>query len=147
MRKLLVLFSLVIGLSLLAPSPVFAKDEEDEEEDHRSKKEKTIPKSTLDRAFVSEITALTEAETMLKTISDAKSAKTVKTKLMHKFSLLRPLVGGTDAQLEELARAQNRVSAVMWELKKEPYFEEEKLQELWTVMTHHFARRSANLLK
>lgn len=147
MRKLLVLFSLVIGLSLLAPSPVFAKDEEDEEEDHRSQKEKTVPKSTLDRAFVTEITALTEAETMLKTISDAKSAKTVKTKLMHKFSLLRPLVGGTDAQLEELARAQNRVSAVMWELKKEPYFEEEKLQELWTVMTHHFARRSANLLK
>ena len=147
MRKLLVLFSLVIGLSLLAPSPVFAKDEEDEEEDRRSRKEKTIPKSTLDRAFVSEITALTEAETMLKTISDAKSAKTVKAKLMHKFSLLRPLVGGTDAQLEELARAQNRVSAVMWELKKEPYFEEEKLQELWTVMTHHFARRSANLLK
>ncbi|MBE6416152.1 MAG: hypothetical protein E7032_06420 [Akkermansiaceae bacterium] len=147
MRKLLVLFSLVIGLSLLAPSPVFAKDEEDEEEDRRSRKEKTVPKSTLDRAFVTEITALTEAETMLKTISDAKSAKTVKAKLMHKFSLLRPLVGGTDAQLEELARAQNRVSAVMWELKKEPYFEEEKLQELWTVMTHHFARRSANLLK
>lgn len=146
MRKLLVLFSLVIGLSLLAPSPVFAKDD-DEDEDRRSKKEKIAPKSTLDRAFVSEIAALTEAETMLKTISDAKSAKTVKTKLMHKFSLLRPLLGGTDAQLEELARAQNRVSAVMWELKKEPYFEEEKLQELWTVMTHHFARRSANLLK
>jgi exodeoxyribonuclease VII small subunit len=90
-----------------------------------------------------EIKALTEAETMLKTISDAKSAKAVKTKLMHKFSLLRPIQGGTEAQLLELARAQNRVSAVMWDLKKEPYFESGGLQELWTVMTHHYARRSA----
>lgn len=135
MRKIFLLLTVLMGLSLWAPAPAFAK------------KDKPGPMSTLDRAFKAEITALTEAETMLKTISDARSAKNVKTKLMHKFSLLRPILGGTDAQLEELARAQNRVSAVMWELKKEPYFEEVNLQELWTVMTHHFARRSANLLK
>lgn len=98
----------------------------------------------LDRPFMQEIKALGEAETMLKTISDAKSAKTVKVKLMHKFSMLRPLLHGTDAQLEALARAQNKVSAIMWEMKKQPYFESENMQELWTVMTHHFSRRSAN---
>lgn len=98
----------------------------------------------LDRAFTAEIKALGEAETMLKTISDAKSAKNVKTKLMHKFSLLRPLLHGNDAQLEALAAAQNKVSAIMWEMMKQPYFESEGMQELWTVMTHHFARRSAN---
>lgn len=135
MRKIFLLLTVLMGLSLWAPAPAYAK------------KETPGPMSTLDRAFKTEITALTEAETMLKTISDAKSAKNVKTKLMHKFSLLRPLLGGTDAQLEELARAQNRVSAVMWELKKEAYFEEVNLQELWTVMTHHFSRRSAGLLK
>lgn len=146
MRKIFLLLSLIMGLSLMVPAPVFAKDDEEEEE-RSSKKGKAVSSANLGRAFTAEIAALAEAETMLKTISDAKSAKNVKTKLMHKFSLLRPILSGTDAQLEELARAQNRVSAIMWDLKKEPYFEEENLQELWTVMTHHFARRSANLLK
>ena len=145
MRKKLLLLSLVMGLSVLAPAPLCAKD--DDEESRSERKTKPVPAANLGRAFKAEITALTEAETMLKTISDAKSAKTVKSKLMHKFSLLKPILHGTDAQLEELARAQNRVSAIMWDLKKEAYFEEENLQELWTVMTHHFARRSANLLK
>ncbi len=145
MRNILLLLSLLMGVSLVAPAPLFAKDDEEKESSARNAKK--VSSANLDRAFKAEITALTEAETMLKTISDAKSAKSVKSKLMHKFSLLRPILHGSDAQLEELARAQNRVSAVMWDLKKEPYFEEEKLQELWTVMTHHFARRSANLLK
>ena len=143
MRKIFLLLSLVTGVALVSPAPVFAKDDDDKD----AKKEKAVSTAGLGRAFTAEIAALAEAETMLQTISDAKSAKTVKTKLMHKFSLLRPILNGTDAQLEELARAQNRVSAVMWDLKKEPYFEEVNLQELWTVMTHHFARRSANLLK
>lgn len=80
---------------------------------------------------------------MLKTVSDAKSAKEVKKKLMSRFSQLKPLLHGTDNELEELARAQNKVSAIMWEMMKQPYFESENMQELWTVMTHHFARRSA----
>lgn len=142
MRSFILMLYVLPGLLMLTPWPAFARDDEDEE--RRGKKERAIPQASLNRAFKSEITALTEAETMLKTISDAKSAKDVKSKLMHRFSLLRPIIGGSDAQLEELARAQNRVSAVMWDLMKEPYFESENLQELWTVMTHHFARRSAN---
>ena len=143
MRKLFHLLFALMGLALLAPAPVFADDEE--EADKRSSKPLNRgAEAALSRAFAQEIKALTEAESMLKTISDAKSAKDVKKKLMQKFSLLRPLLNGSDAQLEELAVAQNRVSAIMWEMMKQPYFETENMQELWTVMTHHFARRSAN---
>ncbi len=131
MHRLLLLLAAIAGLSLLAPAPLSARDDDP-------------AMAGLDRPFMQEIKALGEAETMLKTISDARSAKTVKVKLMHKFSMLRPLLHGTDAQLEALARAQNKVSAIMWEMKKQPYFESENMQELWTVMTHHFARRSAN---
>lgn len=131
MRKLLLLVVSALGLAVLAPAPLCAKGD-------------NAPSANLDRAFRAEITALTEAETMLKTISDEKSAKTVKAKLMHKFSLLRPILHGTVPQLEELARAQNRVSAIMWDMTKQPYFESQNMQELWTVMTHHFSRRSAN---
>lgn len=139
MRRFLLLLYVVMGGLLLTPAPAYAKDDEDKND----KKARTAHTAGLDRAYKAEIAALVEAETMLKTISDAKSAKSVKAKLMHKFALLRPIIGGTDAQLEELARAQNRVSAVMWSLMKEPYFEEENLQELWTAITHPFSRRSA----
>ena len=128
----LILAVAVLGGAVLAPAPLYAKEEVE------------VSTAGLDRAYTAEIKALAEAESMLKTISDAKSAKTVKAKLMHKFSLLRPLLHGNDAQLEALARAQNKVSDIMWEMMKQPYFEEENMQELWTVMTHHFSRRSAN---
>ena len=123
-------------LLLLTPAPVSAKDEEESADPN------TIA-AVADRGFANELKALAEAETMLKTVNDAKSAKEVKKKLMRKFSYLRPLLNGTDPQLEALAAAQNKVSAIMWEMMKEPYFESEGMQELWTVITHHFARRSA----
>ncbi len=131
-NSFLILAVAVLGCAVLAPASLFAKDEVE------------ISTAGLDRAYTAEIKALAEAESMLKTVSDAKSAKAVKVKLMHKFSLLRPLLHGNDAQLEALAVAQNKVSAIMWEMMKQPYFEEENMQELWTVMTHHFSRRSAN---
>lgn len=134
MRKSLILLTAVVGFGLLMPMPGSAREDVGA----------SVPTAGLDRAFTIEIKALAEAESMLKTISDAKSAKQVKVKLMHKFSLLRPLLHGTDAQLEALAAAQNKVSAIMWDMMKQPYFESENMQELWTVMTHHFARRSAN---
>ncbi len=137
MRNHFFLLVAAIGVAAVSFAPASARDDDE-------KNAKVTPaQANLGRAFTAEIKALAEAESMLKTISDAKSAKAVKAKLMHKFSLLRPINGGTEAQLLELARAQNRVSAVMWDLKKEPYFEEENLQQLWTVMTHHYARRSA----
>ena len=138
MRNLFFLLVAAVGVAVVAPAPAYARDDDDDKPTKAP-----VNQANLSRAFISEIKALTEAETMLKTISDEKSAKAVKVKLMHKFSLLRPINGGTEEQLMELACAQNRVSAVMWDLKKEPYFETADLQQLWTVMTHHYARRSA----
>ena len=137
MRNFFFLLVAAVGVAVLAPAPVFAKDDE------KSGKG-AAPQVSLSREMKAELAALLEAETMLKTISDAKSARNVKNRLMYKFSVLRPILNGTEPQLEELARAQNRVSAVMWDLMKEPYFESEDLQQLWTVITHHFARRSAD---
>lgn len=136
MRRFLLLLTVTMGLGLMAPAPVSAKDEEETADPNTSA-------AMADRGFANELKALAEAETMLKTVNDAKSAKEVKKKLMRKFSYLRPLLNGTDPQLEALAAAQNKVSAIMWEMMKEPYFESEGMQELWTIITHHFARRSA----
>lgn len=130
MRRFILLATVALGLAVLSPEPVFAKGDD-------------AAYAGLDQAYTREIKALAEAETMLKTVTDTRSAKSVKAKLMHKFSLLKPLLHGNDAQLEALAKAQNRVSAIMWEMMKQPYFEEENMQELWTVMTHHFSRRSS----
>ena len=131
MRRFILLATVALGLAVLSPGPVFAKGDDD------------AAYAGLDQAYTREIKALAEAETMLKTVTDTRSAKSVKAKLMHKFSLLKPLLHGNDAQLEALAKAQNRVSAIMWEMMKQPYFEEVNMQELWTVMTHHFSRRSS----
>ena len=132
MRRFLLLLTVTMGLGLVVPAPLSAKEDD------------SIAASvSMDKGFTNELKALAEAETMLKTVNDAKSAKEVKKKLMRKFSYLRPLLNGTDPQLEALAVAQNKVSAIMWEMMKEPYFESEGMQELWTVITHHFARRSA----
>ena len=131
MRRILLPAVAALGLAVLAPAPAVAKGDD------------AAAYAGLDAAYTREIKALAEAETMLKTVTDTRSAKSVKPKLMHKFSLLKPLLHGYDAQLEALAKAQNRVSAIMWETMKQPYFEEENMQELWTVMTHHFSRRSS----
>ncbi len=131
MRRILLPAIAALGLAVLAPVPAAAAKGDD------------AAYAGLDPAYTREIKALTEAETMLQTVTDTSSAKSVKAKLMHKFSLLKPLLHGNDAQLEALAKAQNRVSAIMWEMMKQPYFEEVNMQELWTVMTHHFSRRSS----
>ena len=131
MRRILLPAVAALGLAVLAPALAVAKGDD------------AAAYAGLDPAYTREIKALTEAETMLQTVTDTSSAKSVKAKLMHKFSLLKPLLHGNDAQLEALAKAQNRVSAIMWEMMKQPYFEEVNMQELWTVMTHHFSRRSS----
>jgi hypothetical protein len=132
MRRFILFLAAAAGLTLFVPASYAAKGDS------------FAAPAGVDKAFANEIKALLEAESMLKTVNDDKSAKEVKKKLMSRFSNLKPLLHGTDNDLEELARAQNKVSAVMWEMMKQPYFETENMQELWTVMTHHFARRSAN---
>lgn len=94
--------------------------------------------------FKKEITALGEAVLLLQEVKDEKTAKTACTKITSLFKNLAPLLGGSANDLEQLARAQNRMSLEMWRLLKEPFFEKTELQAAWTLMTDPFSRPSAN---
>lgn len=93
--------------------------------------------------FKKEITALGEAILQLQEVTDEKTAKAACTKITSLFKNLPPLLGGNANELEQLARAQNRLSLEMWRLMKEPYFENTELQAAWTLMTDPFSRPSA----
>lgn len=90
-----------------------------------------------------ELLALDEAAALLAEVNNEKSAKEASRKIERLFHNLPPLLGGSGRELDLLATAQNRVSAQMWRMIKEPYFETMKLQELWTLMTDPFSRPSA----
>lgn len=94
--------------------------------------------------FRKELTALDEAAALLAEVNDEKSAKEATRKIERLFRNLPPLLGGNGRELDLLAKAQNRVSAQMWRMKNEPYFETMKLQELWTLITDQFSRPSAS---
>lgn len=94
--------------------------------------------------FKKEITALGEAVLLLQEVTDEKTAKAACTKITSLFKNLDPLLAGNGNDLEQLARAQNRMSVEMWRLTKEPFFEKTALQEAWTLMTDPFSRPSAN---
>ena len=62
----------------------------------------------------------------------------------HEFAALEEAVtllqGVRDEELLQWARLQNRVSTEMWRLKKEPFWETQKLQEVWTLISDPFSR-------
>ena len=67
MRNFFYLLLAAVGVAAVSFAPASARDDE-------KPAPATAAQANLSRAFISEIKALTEAETMLKTISDAKSA-------------------------------------------------------------------------
>lgn len=90
--------------------------------------------------FTREFAALEEAASMLQGVRDEEGAKAAVAKLRSTFSRLPAPVKGSEADLMQWARLQNRVSAEMWRLKKEPFWETQKLQELWTLISDPFSR-------
>ncbi len=93
--------------------------------------------------FGKELAALNEAAGVLAEVKDEETAKDAVRKLSKKFSALPPLLNGTEQDLENLAKAQNTVSRQMIRMQNQPYFESAGLQELWTLITDQFSRRSA----
>ncbi len=87
-----------------------------------------------------EFAALEEAAKLLTTVNSEESAKKAAEKLRALFSPLPAPVKGSEAELMQWARLQNRVSEQMWRLKKEPYWETQKLQEIWTLISDPFSR-------
>ena len=88
-----------------------------------------------------ELIALDEAADLLAEVKDDKSAKEACSKINRLFRNLPPLLGGGTRELDLLAKAQNRVSAQMWRLKNEPFFEKYNMQQSWTIMTDQFSRK------
>lgn len=87
-----------------------------------------------------EMAALEEAFTVMQTVKDESSAKKAAQRIITLFRNLPPIMGGSDSDILALAKAQNRVSNIMWSLVNEPYFESSGLQTAWSIMTDTLTR-------
>ncbi len=132
------LFCAACLFSLAVPPAALADD------DAPSSRQEAKGKETRSKgSYAKEMAALGEAATMLSGVKDEEGAKDVAEKLCRKFANLPPLLTGTDAELELLAKAQNKVNDQMERLMTTPYFVSSGLQDAWTMMTDQFSRRSA----
>lgn len=136
----LILFSLAV--SLLAPLPLMA-DLDEASIKRRGNGPRALSEKGLANVINKEMEALVQGADLLRQVDDEKSAKEVSKKLKQMFSPLPPIMNGNVAQLEALSVAQNKINLQMEALKNEPYFISSGLQEAWTIITHPFARRSA----
>ncbi len=97
--------------------------------------------------FDKEIPALRAAAGLLADVRDEKSAKEAAKSIRKDFVGLKVILVGTEAELENLAKEQDRVNLQMARLQKEPWFVASGLQECWTLIMDPFSRRSAQNVK
>ena len=149
MKTVLRLLMLAFALVLAAPSFSYAKTDDAGDgaakRNARTRQKPQADKVGLGGEFAKEFAALTVAAQALDEVKDEKSAATVAKKLQHDFTILPVPMGGSDAELLEYAKTQNRVNLKMEKLKKEPWFVSSGLQEAWTLITVPSTRRTANL--
>ncbi len=94
-----------------------------------------------DPVLKKEVKALEQATQLMEAVNDEESAKRAATRIRNLFRLLPPPVGGSQADILIWSRAQNRFSAQMWRIMKEPYFQSQKMQEVWTFVTDPYSRK------
>lgn len=113
------------------------KDKDDEEEEDKSR-----PKGGRYQ-LSKEMEGLKSAISWLEDVKDEKSASDAARRIIQLFNGITPRDGSVieQAQLDSLARSQNRVNAVMKKLMKEDYFVKSGLQDAWTVVTDPSSRR------
>ncbi len=142
-----ILFCATCLLTLAVAPAVYADDEDAAPSGRQSAKEKREARRGKDDApkgsFGKEMAALGEAATMLSKVKDEAAAREAAEKICKKFAALPPILNGSDAELEMLAKAQNRVNDQMERLMSTAYFVPSGLQDAWTLMTDPFSRRSA----
>lgn len=97
--------------------------------------------------YTREFQALKEAQALLAEVNDEKSAQNAVKKIKALFGPLPIPLKGTDQEIEMWSREQNKVSAQMNRLRKEPWFESSGLQEAWTLVSDPFSRRRAQKTK
>ncbi len=90
-----------------------------------------------------EVKALEQAAQLMEAVNDEESAKRAASKIRSLFRMLPPPKGGSQADILIWSRAQNRFSAQMWRIIKEPYFQTQKMQEVWTLVTDPYSRKGS----
>ncbi len=146
-----ILLSAACLLPLAVQPLACADDEDDAPKTRQSAKDKRDARrnkggdevAVVQGSLGKEIAALNLAAEDLSKVKDEAAAKEVAKSLCSKFAYMNPILGGSEGELLELSRAQNRVSKEMWRLMAEPYFESSRLQEAWTLMVDQFSRRSS----
>lgn len=149
---------LLLGAVALLPLPAVSEDSPKKgKESQSAKKEKAKEKKKSAKElaqekqatalYQKEMEALGKADAMLEVVKSEKDAKEAVKKLTPLFVKIRPQCYASDKELEDLAEAQNKVSARMLRLSKEKYFESAGLQELWTIITDPLSRRRAAYTK
>lgn len=139
--------ALSLGLFVVTSSVAWADKDDDKQEktERRGRKKTTSNEASIERQYAKEIEKLAEAEPIVDSAKDEKSAKAAAKQLIKMFDPMPVLIGGNDIQLDKLARAQNKVNIRMEKIKKEPWFVSSGMQEAWGLITvHSFRRRASN---
>ncbi len=97
--------------------------------------------------FEKEIPAIREAAALLEGVNDEEAAKAAARAIRNDFISLKVILLGTEEELENLAREQDKLNRQMVRLQKQPWFVSSGLQECWTLITDPFSRRSAQNAK
>ena len=97
--------------------------------------------------FAKEIPAIREAAALLEGVNDEEAAKAAARAIRNDFISLKVILLGTEEELENLAREQDKLNRQMVRLQKQPWFVSSGLQECWTLIMDPFSRRSAQNAK
>lgn len=97
--------------------------------------------------YTKEFKALREAQALLAEVNDEQAAEQAVRKIRTSFGVLPIPLSGSDQEIEMWSTEQNKVSAQMERLKRQPWFESSGLQEVWTLISDPFSRRRAQKVK
>lgn len=128
------IFFQIISVAVLASVPAMAQGNEKQKEEPaqmKPKKERKIGGRAVDILYEKEIQALEQADRMMDDIKDADSAREIGLKLRQMFCNRYVPIGGEQYHLEELAKAQNKITMKMRAIRHKPYFEKTRLPEAW----------------
>lgn len=148
MRRLTYILAAAFGLLVFAPAGE-AQDSRTRRAERNATRESQREARNQANAiakcdFTREFAALDDAADLLADVHDEKSAQKAAKKICALFNPLPPPMGGTEEQLEQWARKQNRLNYQMERLRQEKWFVSSGLQEAWTLATDPFSRRRAS---
>lgn len=146
LRPILRVAVLFLGLMTAVPSVARADGDDDQKEKttRRGGKQPTGA-AVVERLYNKELEKLAEAEPIVDSAQDEKSAREAARQLIKMFDPMPVLMDGNEILLDKLARAQNRINLKMEKIKKQPWFVPSGMQEAWGLITvHSFRRRASN---